>query len=125
MSYSNPLTCTYRFPAISVVTDAILGRFIGPKGKTGRIVDVGYVVTTGVTVAASGLEVGTAAAPDAYATLAVPIAAANAVGNGATLVTSGTTGEKELIPADSLVVIGSPGGATAGAVDALVVIDWF
>ena len=125
MSYSDPITCTYRFPAVSVTSAAALGRLIGPKGKTGRIVDIGYVVTTGVTVAASSLTVGTEADGDAYATLAVPIASANAVGNGATLITSGTTGEKVLLPADSVVVVGSAGGATAGAVDAIVTIDWF
>lgn len=119
MSYSNPTTCTYRFPAVSVIAAATLGRIIGPSGKTGRIVDVGYVVTTGVTVAASNLIVGSAADTDAYSTLAVPIAAAAATGNGA------TDGVTDLIPADTAVLVGSAGGATAGAVDALVVIDWF
>lgn len=118
MSYSNPTTCTYRFPAVSVTGAATLGRFIGPKGLTGRVVDVCYVVTTGVTVAASNLIVGTAADGDAYATLAVPVAAANAVGNGATLVTG------HILPADTLVAVGSAGGATAGAVDAIVTVDW-
>lgn len=119
MSYDNPTVCTYRFPAVAVTAAATLGRLIGPAGKTGRIVDIGYVVTTGVTVAASNLIVGTAADTDAYATLAVPIAAANAVGNGATL------GATEMLPADTLVVVGSAGGATAGAVDALVTIAWY
>lgn len=125
MSYSNPVTCTYRFPAVSVVSAAALGRLIGPKGMTGRLVDIGYVVTTGVTVANSNIIVGSAGTANAYGTEVVPIAAANAVGNGATLTTDSGTGEKALIPADSLVVVGSAGGATAGAVDAIVVIDWF
>ena len=76
MSYDNPTVCTYRFPAVAVTAAATLGRLIGPAGKTGRIVDIGYVVTTGVTVAASNLIVGSAADPDAYATIAVPISAA-------------------------------------------------
>lgn len=118
MPYDNPTTCTYRFPAISVVSAATLGRIIGPAGKTGRIVDVGYVVTTGVTVADSNLIVGSAADTDAYATLAVPVAAANAADNGATI------GVTDTIPADTLVLVGSAGGATAGAVDALITIDW-
>lgn len=119
MSYSNPTTCTYRFPAISVVSAATLGRIVGPAGKTGRIVDVGYVVTTGVTVAASNLIVGSATDTDAYATIAVPISSATATDNGATM------GVTDTIPADTAVLVGSAGGATAGAVDALVVIDWF
>lgn len=118
MSYSNPQTCTYRFPAVSVIAAATLGRIVGPKGLTGTIVDVGYVVTTGVTVAASNLIVGTAATTNAYATLAVPIAAADLVGNGA------TKGATKTIPKDAVILVGSAGGATAGAVDAIVVIDW-
>lgn len=119
MSYSNPTTCTYRFPAVSVTAAATLGRLIGPAGMKGRLVDIGYVVTTGVTVAASNLIVGVATDTDAYGTLAVPIAAANAVGNG---MTRGATTE---LPADTLVTVGSAGGATAGAVDALVTIEWY
>lgn len=119
MSYDNPITCTYRFPAVSVVSAATLGRIQGPAGKTGKIVDVSYIITTGVTVAASNLIVGSAADTDAYATKAVAVAAATTGGNGATL------GATELIPANDIVLVGSAGGATAGAVDALVVINWF
>jgi hypothetical protein len=118
MAYDNPFTCTYRFPAVSVVSAATLGRIVGPAGKTGRILDVSYVVTTGVTVAASNLIVGSAADTDAYATVAVPIAAADTGGNGA------AKGVTASIPANSVVLVGSAGGATAGAVDALVVINW-
>lgn len=126
MSYSNPTTVTYRFPAISVAsTAAERGRFVGPKGLQGRIVDIAYVVTTGVTVAASGLEVGSASDPDAYGEIVVAIASAGAVGNGATLATDSTTGQKALLPADTAILVGSSGGATAGAVDALVTVDWF
>ena len=119
MSYSDPLVATtYRFPAVSVTGAATLGRVVGPKGKTGRLVDIAYVVTTGVTVAASNLIVGSAGDTDEYGTLVVPIAAANAVGNG---VTDGVTG---ILPADTAVLVGSAGGATAGAVDALISIVW-
>ena len=119
MSYSNPTTITYRFPAASVIAAATLGRFIGPNGMVGRLLDVAYVVTTGVTVAASNIIVGSAGDTDAYGTLAVPVAAANAVGNG---VTHGVT---EDLPADTVVLVGSAGGATAGAVDILVTVDWY
>lgn len=118
MSYSNPTTITYRFPAVSVTGAATLGRFVGPKGMTGRLLDIAYVVTTGVTVAASNLIVGSAGDTDAYGTLAVPVAAANAVGNGM------TRGVTEDMPADTVVLVGSAGGATAGAVDALVTVEW-
>jgi len=119
MSYSDPtVATTYRLPAVSVTGAATLGRIVGPKGKTGRLIDIAYVVTTGVTVANSNLIVGSAGDTDAYGTLVVPIAAANAVGNG---VTRGVT---DVLPADTAVLIGSAGGATAGAVDALVTIAW-
>lgn len=118
MSYSNPTTVTYRFPAVSVIAGATLGRFVGPNGMVGRLLDVAYVVTTGVTVAASNLIVGSAGDTDAYGTLAVPVAAANSVGNG---MTRGVTTD---MPADTAVLVGSAGGATAGAVDALVTVEW-
>ena len=119
MSYSNPINTTYRFPAASVIASATLGRIVGPAGMTGRLVDIGYVVTTGVTVAASGIRVGSVGTTNAYGTLVVPIAAADAVGNA---MVRGATGE---IPKDTAVLIGSSGGATAGATDILVSIDWF
>lgn len=119
MDYANPITTTYRFPAVSVTGAATLGRIQGPKGKRGRIVDISAVVTTGVTVAASNLIVGNVGDTDAFATLAVPVTAVNLGLSGA------VKGVDPLIEADELVLVGSAGGATAGAVDALVTIAWF
>lgn len=119
MSYSIPTSTTYRFPAASVVSAATIGRIMGPAKMQGRLVDISYVVTTGVTVAASNIRVGSAAATSAYGTLAVPIAAADLVGNG---MVRGATAD---LPEDTAILVGSAGGATAGAVDILVVIDWF
>ena len=119
MSYSNPIYSTYRFPAVSVTAAATLGRFVGPKGKTGRLVGLSYVVTTGVTVAPSNLIVGSAGDTDAYGTTAVAVAAASSVGN------TMTQGVEETMPPDTAVLVGSAGGATAGAVDALVTVAWF
>ena len=120
MSYGNPSTSTtYRFPAVSVIAGATLGKLVGPAGKQGRLLDIAYVVTTGVTVAASNLIVGVAGDTDAFGTKAVPVSAADSVGNG---ITRGVT---EIIPADTAVYVGSAGGATAGAVDALITINWF
>jgi hypothetical protein len=120
MSYSNPTTSTtYRFPATSVTAAATTNYIIGPKGKEGRLIDIGYVVTTGVTVAASSIVVGKSGTTNAYGTLAVPISAANSVGNGM------TRGADLVLPADTAVFVGSGGGATAGATDILVTIDWY
>ena len=119
MSYSNPHTCTYRFPAATLSSAATVGRLIGPSGKSGRIVDMGVVVTTGVTVADCTVTAGTEADTDAYGSLTVPIGAANTAANGATL-TSTTT-----LPADTVVAIAAGGECTAGAGDILVTIDWY
>ena len=119
MSYSNPTTATYRFPAASLISAATLGRLIGPKGKTGRVVDIAVLITTGVTVAASSVTVGTESDTDAYASLAVPVTSANAGLNGATLISG------HLLPANTVVAVASGGGCTAGAADLLVTIDWF
>lgn len=119
MSYSNPTCAVYRFPATSMTAAATTNYIIGPKGKAGRLVDIGYVVTTGVTVANSSIVVGKSGTTNAYGTLTVPVAAANSVGNG---MTRGATTE---IAADSAVFVGSGGGATAGAADILVTIEWY
>lgn len=119
MSYSNPTNTTYRFPASSVTSAATLGRIIGPAGLNGRLLDIGYVVTTGVTVAPSNIRVGSTGVNNAYGSIVVPVAAVDTAGNG---MARGATVE---IPKDTPVLIGSAGGATAGAVDILVTIDWY
>lgn len=122
MSYSNPTTITYRLPAATLSTAATIGRFIGPSGLQGSLVDICSVVTTAVTVAANTVTVGTAGDPNAYGTLTVAISSANAVQNGATLV---TTAGANLLAADTLHVINTGGECTAGAGDILVTVDWF
>lgn len=118
MSYDNGTMSVYRFPAASVIAAATLGRIIGPRGKKGRLVEISYIVTTGVTVAASNVIVGLAGTLAAYGTRAVAVAAADTGNNGATLVADHS------IPANTIVTVGSAGGATAGAVDILVTILW-
>lgn len=119
MSYENPLTAVYRFPAASVVSAAVLGRFVGPKGRSGAVVGVGRITTTGVTGAAASLTVGSTTDADAYATASVPISSANDFGNEFTPVYN------HVIPADSLVEVATGGGATAGAADLLVMVNWY
>lgn len=121
ITYDQPIYITYNLLAASVIADANLRDIAGPKGLTGRVVAIATVVTTGVTVAASSVVVGTDAANALFATLAIPISAADAVANNASLLTL----DANLIPADSRVVIGSGGGATAGAVNIDVTIAWF
>ena len=121
ITYDHPLVITYSLRAASVVSDANLLNIAGPEGLQGKILALATVVTTGVTVAASTVVVGTDAANALYASLAIPISAADAVANDVTI----STDDDNLIAANSRVVIGSGGGATAGAVNLDVTIGWF
>lgn len=121
MDYSNPIFATYFVQAATISTAAELLNFVGPAGKSGRVVDVTFFTTTGVTVAADAITVGTVADGDAYATLVVPIQAADAVSNDATILTT----DDNLIPADSAVVVASAGTSTAGAGSIAVTVAWF
>ena len=121
MNYDEPLHITYQLTAASVTSNASLLKVSGPKGLVGRVASISTVVTTGVTVAASLVEVGTVADEDAYATASIPISSADAVAN--TVVDNVTDGNE--IPADSVVRIGTDGGATAGAANIFVTIAWF
>lgn len=115
--YDNPRTAVYRFPAATLSAAATVGRIVGPAGKTGKVVDVGYVITTGTTVAATLVSIGITGTLGKFATNSVPIASADAVGSGVTHVAN--------IDADAAVLVSSDGGCTAGAADLLVMIDWF
>jgi hypothetical protein len=121
MAYDNPTTCTYHVEAATISAAATLLRLVGPKGKQGRLVDIGFVTTTATTSAASQLRVGTVADPDAYGILSVPVQAAAAVTNGATSYTT----ISNLIPANTYVALASDGGSVAGAGTISLTIDWF
>ena len=119
--YDNPIHITYSLRAASVIADANLLDVVGPPGKKGRLVSIATVVTTGVTVAASTVVVGTDATNALYGSLAIPVSAADAVANNATISTS----DSNEMPADTRFVIGSGGGATAGAVNLDVTVAWY
>jgi len=119
MSYENPLTAVYRFPAATVSSAAVVGRIVGPLGKRGRVVGVGSVVTTNVTAAAANINIGSATDADAYGTSAIPISSANAVANAFTPVYN------HEIPANEVVNVAAGGESTAGAADLLVMVDWY
>ena len=121
ITYDQPLRMTYQVDAATLTSAADLLKVAGPKGKEGRLAAITTVVTTGVTVAATDVDVGDGATGDKYGTLVVPISSADAIANNATISTS----DAVPIPADSLVVISTDGAATAGAANIQVVIDWF
>lgn len=121
-TYDDPRVITYRTDAQDVTgaanEDAV---YIGPDGLQGRILGIEHMVTTGVTVAASVIECGTNADPDAYATHIVAIAAADLGGSQLT----DNTSDDNLIPADTVFTVGNQGGSTAGVVSSWVTIGWF
>lgn len=121
MAYNAPIYTTHNVNAATLSSAGELMQIAGPSGKQGRVVDVTCVVTTGVTVAANDITVGTITDADAFATLTVPISSADAVANGATILTD----DDNLIPADSAVIVATDGACTAGAGSVTVVIAWF
>lgn len=121
MAYYNPIYTTYTLPAATLSSAATLYTFAGPSGKTGVLVDISASVTTETTTAATAVSVGTSSDTDAYGVLSVPAAAAGNTYNGATI----STGDDNLITADSEVVIATDGGCDAGAADLAVTLAWF
>ena len=121
MDYANPIYATYHVDAATISTAAEVLVFAGPSGKSGRLIDVAFVTTTGVTALADLLSVGTTADPDAYGTLVVPIQAIDAVSNGVVDLTS----DSNLIVGDSPVVVSSAGTSTAGGGSISVTVAWF
>ena len=123
--YDNAIRETYRFPAAAVDTAGVFGRFIGPSGKTGRVVNISHIVINDITVAAAVVDVDTNAGLTTPAQHTIPVSSANA-GASATPgnVTNGLAAASEL-PADTVVEVASDGGATAGDADVIVTVDWY
>jgi len=119
--YANALRETYRYPAASLASAAVVGRFIGPAGKTGRVVNVAHVVTTDVTVAAGAVTVDTNAGLTSPVSHTVPVSAANAA---VAVPYASLKGQTEL-PADTVVEVQADGAPTAGAADLVVTVDWY
>lgn len=120
-TYDQPIISTYTAEAAALDTSGEILNVSGPDGYVGRVIDVSVNVTTGVTVAASSLEVGSAADADAYATLSVPVTAADGVVNGATILTS----DDNVIPDGGAVVVTCGGEATAGDGTVTLYIAWY
>lgn len=119
--YNHPKTSTYTLPAAALSTAATLLAVMGPKGHKGRLVGIGAVVTTGVTVAATEVQVGNSDSSDAYGALSVPVSGANSGHNDAVI----NPVDDNLMPADEPVIIATTGTSTAGAANVTVTIDWF
>jgi len=119
--YDQGLRETYRFPAASLTAAAVVGRFIGPAGKVGRVVNVSSVVTTTLTVDAAALTVGNngAALP---ATHGIPTLTTADTGQASTY--AELQGNTDLA-ADTVVELAADGAPGVGAADVVVTVDWY
>ena len=123
--YDNALRETYSFLAAAVDAAAIFGRFIGPAGKTGRVVNITAVVTVTTTDAAAEIAVDTVAGLTTTPILDVPVTVANL---GVSAIPGNVTDGLALasdLPADTICTVESDGGATAGDANIIVTVDWF
>jgi len=120
-NYDSGLEVTYRFAAAAVDTAAVIGRFIGPAGKTGRIESITSVVTVDVTVAASVNTLDTVAGLTTPIAHSIPISSAGAGKSE----TQAVINAASRLPADTVVVLTSGGEATAGDADIVVVVSWY
>ena len=121
-TYDNPLRESYYLPAADIAGGGVLGNFVGPKGKVGRVANVSYVLTVAATVADSDLTVGPngAATP---VTVTVPFTA-SAIGSNDATAQADLKGQTDLA-ADTVVEVASDGGSTAGTGNIVVTVDWF
>lgn len=120
--YDHPLQVTYKFPASAVLSTAgVAGRFIGPKGKRGRVLACEGLLTTATTDAASTITVGTAAAPADALSIDVPVQAIN---TGVQADEAKIRAGKDLAP-DTVYQVAGGGEATAGAADITLTVGWF
>lgn len=116
--YDNALRESYSFVGVDVGAGGIELEVVGPKGKTGRVVNVSYVVTT-VLVGTADIDVGPNGAPTV--SLTIPTNAADGDNDAAVTELAGQV----LLAADTVVEISTDAGATSGVVDLVVTIDWF
>ncbi len=125
MSYSNGQQVTYVVSGAAIDTAAIFGRFPSLEhpengGLTGRIVGFNVLCTVQLTGGApSVISIGDGSDADAYGTITVPDTAANA--RAAATYAAGVLSR---IPADSVIVLTSSGGHTAGDGDVYLMVEW-
>ena len=124
-TYDNPDRRTYRFPAAALSSAAVVGRFIGPKGKVGHVRSMEHIVTTGVTTAAGSVTVDTNAGLTAPFTTSIPVSSANAGGSSTKAQNAVGAALAAQLPADTVVEVQAGGEPAAGAADLIIEVDWF
>jgi len=132
MSYSNGIQTTYFTLAAAIDTAAVTSTWPSLEsaqggGLTGRITGCAVLCTVQLTGAGpSVLSIGDGTDANAYGTISVPDTAAGAL--AAITYTDGPTVDStnglSRIPADSLIVVTSDGGHTAGDGDIYLTVEW-
>lgn len=114
---------TYRFPAASVASAAVVGRIVGPVGKRGKITSVTALATTTLTTNPGTLTVGYSGAAAAYMTLSLPLTTAPARIDGVLSIAYVGGGYPQSNP-DRVIEIAAGGEPVAGAADICVTVEW-
>ena len=118
MSYDNPQSSTYSLLGKTLSSAATMGRIAGPAGKTGKVRNITYSITTATTVAATIISVGITGTLGKFATASVPIVTADNAGEATlTQVADISVGES--------ILVSTGGESTAGVGDVFVTVDWF
>lgn len=127
--YDQPRTVTHPLPGTEHDFGAGAGAvsFKGPKGKKGRIIDVGVYVTETFTADTTPgyVRVGTASDPDAYAQLQMDAAAITDTWN---TVDDPDAILNEALPADTQIevaFVAPTGGTPAGKGHPYIVVEWY
>ena len=130
MSYSDPITMTYKFPVFAGISSIgqSVGQIVGPAGLSGRLRAMVGVYTAGNTTLAGLITLrGHVTTTDLYATLVAPVAAIETAFNNMLRVEHGpgTTTDDSEIPADTVLELDGDGVGTSGIADIYVTIDWY
>ena len=128
MGYANPnMSITYNFGLIDFGSDGAT-RIKGPKGRKGRLRDVGIggnTLFTAVTTPAH-IKLGTAATPAAYFDMTMGTLAADATLEASTDQPAAFISRDRPVDTDVKVYFTAPtGGSPAGKGFVSVTIDWF
>lgn len=125
--YDNPITITYSLGEHDFGAGGDALAIKGPTGKSGRLVDIGVMVTETftATTTAGFVRLGTAADPDAYAELNMATAADTDYWN----IQDDTDAIiDKFLPADTQVevaLVAPTGGVPAGKGYVNITVDWY
>ena len=120
---SHIIYATYRFPAVSVASAAVIGRIVGPVGRRGTITSITALATTTFTTNPGTLTAGYSGAAAAYMTLSLPITVAPGRVDGVLSIERDRGGYPGSNP-DRVIEIAAGGEPVAGAADICVTIEW-